>query len=501
MKKAEFDKKFKENKDLQIAVDALFSNRKVEEAKSMVHIGLLTTKDYSSLLNVANKEMTEGYSLIFALPGSFLSEEKPMIIRQELIERNLLDTIVLIPSHWLDNAKEDIALLFLNTVNRQKGIIKFVDVTYDSGSDCPPNGGSVANLIHYDTFPDVGNLPVENDEDQIDLLQNYFNEFIYVAGHYEIRATGYSLAPDKYIKRITSKYRHHLYELSGIWDTAKVKNAKGRIIHVYDLKDSASHYEIEVSSIKASEENGDFYALKGVFILVAKTKELRPTLVDTKGLAIYVPCNEITAISIDKDILLCDYVISELRQPYVALQLDRWRKELLPYIRIHVPNSTDSKSSIELQKESFVQSKFHDVCGSCEHQDLLHLLEELGREEIKNDASVPHKVRNVMESYVLPVLFNNGIRPSKKKSDDKDPNPKTNIRGYSLALQNTGHPEHIKRSFHTISELAPEGTHDNADTPIQKYIREGEAPYLTTSLVYDLINIIVWCKQFENKTI
>lgn len=500
MKIAEFSKKFKGNENLLIAIEALFINRGAKKTTSMVHLEMSVTKDYSPLFNVIDKEVEKGMSLVFALPSSFLSEEKARNIRQELIKRDLLDTVVVIPSYWLDNANVDIALLYLNTVNRQKGIVKFVDVTYDSGSDIGPNGRSVANLILCDAFPDLENLPVEIDEEQMDLLQEYFDEFIYVAGHYEIRNKEYSLAPDKYTKRIPSYDGYHLCEL---WDIVsyKVKNAKGRIIHDYDLKDSASHYEIEVSSINVSEGNGDFSALNGIFILVAKTDKLRPTLVDTKGHTIYVPCEEITAISIGKDNLLCDYVISELRKPYVAQQLDRWRKELVSSLRIHVPNGTEDKSSIELQRESFVQSKFHDVCEYCKHPDLLHLLSELGREEIKNDSSVPNKIRNVMENYVLPLLLKKGISPTKKESDDKGPNLKTNIAGYSKALPNDT-PAYIKGGFYTISFLAPEGSHDYEGANIQKLIRtEGVSPYLTTSLVYDLINIILWCKQFENKTI
>ena len=193
MKKAEFDKKFEEKKDLQIAVEALFSNRKVEEAKSMVHIELLSTKDYSSLLNVTNKEMAEGYSLVFALPSSFLSEEKAKIIRQELINRDLLDTIVLIPSDWIGNVRDDIALLFLNTNNRQKGIVKFIDITYDSGGDIAPNGWCVANLIFYNSFPGYENLRGIIDEDQEYLLGKYFDEFICEVGHYKIEKSNCSL--------------------------------------------------------------------------------------------------------------------------------------------------------------------------------------------------------------------------------------------------------------------------------------------------------------------
>ena len=498
MKKAEFDKKFEEKKDLQIAVEALFSNRKVEEAKSMVHIELLSTKDYSSLLNVTNKEMAEGYSLVFALPSSFLSEEKAKIIRQELINRDLLDTIVLIPSDWIGNVRDDIALLFLNTNNRQKGIVKFIDITYDSGGDIAPNGWCVANLIFYNSFPGYENLRGIIDEDQEYLLGKYFDEFICEVGHYKIEKSNCSLEPARYINRLPFFNGYHLYEL---WDTVdkKVKNTKGRIIHDYDLKDSTSHYEIDVSLIESSEGYGDYYVLNGRYILVAKTGKLCPTLVDTKGYTIYVPCEEIEAIANDDEELLNDYAISELRKPYVEWQRNKWQSGYVSFLRIPVPDSTDGKSSLELQRESFVHNKYKDVCEYCRHPDLFYLIAMLGEEEIKNDSSVPNKIRNVMENYVLPLLYKNDIKPQKGK-DGKEPDPKTNISGYSKALPK-GTPEYIKGGFYTISFLAPEGSHDHEGTKIQKAIREGECPYLSTSLVYDLINIIVLCKQFENKTI
>ena len=506
MKIAEFEKKFKGNENILIAIEALFLNRNVKRTKSMVQIELSVSNDYLSLSNLLSSEKEEYISVVYALPCSFLSAEKTKDIRQGLIDRDLLDTIVLIPSDWLDNASEDIALLFLNTNYRQKGIVKFIDVTYDSGSDIAPNGWSVANLIFYDAFPDCNNLRGEIDVDQMDLLQDYFDEFVYVSGYYNIRATGYSLEPARYIRRIQFISGHHLYEL---WNTVeeKVKNAKGRIIHDYDLKDSASHYEIDVLSIESQEGYDNYYVLNGKFILVAQKGKLRPTLIDTKGYTIYVPCKEISAIVNDDDELLDDYVICELRKPYVEWQLDKWKSEQTSYLRIHVPDNTNDKSSIEMQRESFVQSKFHDVCEYCEHPDLLYLMVMLGKEEIKNDSSVPNKIRNIMENYVLPLLYKNGIKPKENKNDTKPkedkkcyaPNVKTNISGYSKALPE-GTPRNIEGSFYTVSFLAPEGSHDYEDTKIQKTIREGLCPYLTTSLVYDLINIIMWCKQFENET-
>ena len=498
MKITEFEKRFEGNTNLLIAIESLVLNRKVKRTKSMVQIETSASNAYLFLTNLLNSEVGEYISMVYAVPCSFLSEENTKGIRQGLIAKDLLDAIVLIPSNWLDNASEDIALLYLNNNNRQKGVVKFIDITYDSGSDISPNGWSVANLIFYDAFPDNKNLRGEIDEEQQDLLVDYFDEFICVVGHYKIKTTGYSLEPARYIKRLPYFKGYHLYEL---WNTVdkKVRNAKGRIIHDYDLKDSASHYEIDVLSIESQEGYDDYYVLNGKFILVAKKGKLRPTLIDTKGYTIYVPCKEISAIvNDDDDELLDDYVICELRKPYVEWQLDKWKSEQTSYLRIHVLDNTNDKSSVELQRESFVQSKFHDVCEYCKHPDLLYLMAMLGKEEIKNDSSVPNKIRNVMENYVLPLLYRNDIKPKEDKKGNV-PNEKTNISGYSKALPK-GTPRNIKGSFYTISFLAPEGSHDYEDTKIQKDIRECLCPYLTTSLVYDLINIIIWCKQFENKT-
>lgn len=499
MKLTEFEKRFKGNANLLIAIESLFLNRKVKRTKSMVQIEMSASNEYLSLSNLLNSEDIGNISVVYVLPCSFLSEEKTKGIRQGIIDKDLLDTIVLIPSCWLDNVNEDIALLYLNNNNRQKGVVKFIDITYDSGSDIAPNGWGVANLIFYDAFPDCDNLLDGTDEEQMDLLQDYFNEFVYVAGHYEIKETGCSLNPVHYIKRIPHYNGHYLCEL---WDTVDktVSNAKGIILHEYDLKDSASHHEIEVSLIESSEGNGDYYVLYGQYILVAKTGKLRPTYINTKGYTFYAHCEEIIAITVDNKKWLYDYAICELRKPYVEWQRDKWQRGLVSFLRIYIPDSTDGKTSIELQRESFVQSKFYDVCESCKHPDLLYLMAMLGKEEIKNDSSVPNKIRNVMENYVLPLLYKNAIKPKEDKNGNV-PNEKTNISAYSKALSISEEtPTHIKTSFYAISFLAPEGSHDNEDSKIQKNIRKGLCPYLTTSLVYDLINIIVWCKQFENKT-
>ncbi len=499
----EFNKIYKENEDLLITVKALFLNRNIEGENQVVYVEMSLLSGNISLLDIISQDINNGKSIVYAVPVAILSDEKSADFRKELIEHDYVDMIMLIPQNWIKDAHTNIALLFLNRKNRQRGIVKFIDITYDSGSDFFPGKCCTANLIFYDSFPGYNNLLGDFEDEDGDFLQNYFDEFIYVAGHYLIMLADYSLHPCEYIHRLPSYKGYKLYEL---WDFEDndITNAKGLIIHTSNLKDSSTHYKIDLSLIEASEEYGKFNSLNGRYVLIAKQGKLRPTLIDTEGMTMYVPSNEIEALRENDDFYL-DYFISELRKQYVTQQLDKWRKNIVSYLRIFRPFDTDKKTSLELQKDIFVRSKFSDVCEYCKHPDLIDLLAELSNEKIKTDSDIPHKVRNVMENYVISLLLDNDIKPLQIKNGEKKELEKskwkTNIRGYSYAIEELKAPKHVQRSFHTISDLAPEGAHDTEDTHIQKLIREGTAPYLTTTLVYDLINVVVWCKKFENKRI
>ena len=497
----DFNKIYEGNEDLLITVKALFWNRNIEGDNQVVYVEMSPGNCGMPLLNAISKDIDNGKSMVCAVPVAILSDDKSKDFRKELIDKDYVDIIVLIPKNWFRDASTDIALLLLNRENRQRGIVKFIDVTYDAtGNRNFPGGWSTAKLLQYDAFPgseilfgELGEEDGDHDEEEVDLLSSYFDEFIYIAGHYLLKRADhdYSLHPSEYIHRLPSKEGYKLYELYDFEDNC-ITNAKGLIIHTKDLKDSSTHYQIDLSLIEESEEHGEFYSLNGRYVLLSKQGKLRPTLIDTKGLTIYVPSNEIEVLCENHELNL-EYCINELRESYVEKQLGRWRNEG-GYLRILRPYGTNEES-LELQKKIFVKRKFRDVCEYCIHDDLIDMLAELSDEKIKTDTHIPFKVRNVVEKYVLDLLEKNDIKP-----EDKDANLDTNIRGYSKAVYKIA-PKHVQRSFHTISDLVPEGAHDNKNAHIQKLIREGTAPYLTTTLVYDLINVVVWCKKFENKRI
>ena len=53
-------------------------------------------------------------------------------------------------------------------------------------------------------------------------------------------------------------------------------------------------------------------------------------------------------------------------------------------------------------------------------------------------------------------------------------------------------PVHIQRSLHTCVDVTNPGCHR---TECDSAVKEGRAPYLIRSLVFDLLNILYWCKD------
>ena len=189
------------------------------------------------------------------IPKTYLFYNSSQPIREKIVLENLLETVIVIPSYWVNNANRDIdmSILFLNPKSKRPGNIKFVDITYDSGCGIGPDGLATINLLYFDAFPDIDNLIGDMYDEEIDLLQDYFSELTCIAGNYTVKADGFSLDPAHYINRIMHVDGYSLYEL---WDTETktIENARGRIIHISDLKDSPTCYELDVSSIAITEE-------------------------------------------------------------------------------------------------------------------------------------------------------------------------------------------------------------------------------------------------------
>ena len=165
-------------------------------------------------------------------------------------------------------------------------------------------------------------------------------------------------------------------------------------------------------------------------------------------------------------------------------------QELFNAIRIKVNNSP----------HNFVINKYSDVCRFCNHPSLISLLKKLefGEDALQADEQIPNTCRSILEWLEQSLVFkkyglsykiiSNKIETKKKEEMELYKTDKS----FKLTI-----PPHLARSFHFCCEVTNEGSHEILS---KKLIREGKAPYLNKSLIFNLLNVLKWCAELDIKT-
>lgn len=501
---------WEQNENLKPTVETLlrnYINGEPDESKLIVNIDPFhedvkssdTQKtDWASFLVKRGMDALEGTKdahIICAVKVSFLKESNQQL-RKQMIDSDVLETVIVLPGFWLGKSKENFALLSLKKCKR-KYVTKFIDITYDCGNEEYFNGGCVENLIIHDAFPGMDNLQkCHMYEDQIDDFANYFHELSRVVGCHEIGINNYSLSPSTYIDNIPHVDGYILQELLDSYTKDKQQEVyvKGRIVSLSDLKDSITHNKLSIDSVIRASKKGNYKEFNGKAVLVSKSGALRPTIIDTYGQSLYVPMDEMCIIQEDNSLCL-EYVATELYQDYVKKQLRAWHDNHVTYLRIRVPEDTEDKTSLERQKECFTHAIFSDILDYCQRDDMRELLWEMYNNKIRTNKNVPFMVRNIMCDFVLPKLNELRILPIKLNDAKANLNECSKFFGDRNVKDILNIPIYIQRCFHSISEICNNGAH-----PIetQELIEKEDAPYLNTTLIYELINIIKWCSMLSS---
>lgn len=162
----EFEKQYKNENDFRITILSLFFNAgyQLEELRSTNSVYVITSLDSEninkSILNCIKECKEQETPVAITIPKTYLFYNSSQPIREKIVLENLLETVIVIPSYWVNNANRDIdmSILFLNPKSKRPGNIKFVDITYDSGCGIGPDGLATINLLYFDAFPDIDNL-------------------------------------------------------------------------------------------------------------------------------------------------------------------------------------------------------------------------------------------------------------------------------------------------------------------------------------------------------
>ena len=156
------------------------------------------------------------------------------------------------------------------------------------------------------------------------------------------------------------------------------------------------------------------------------------------------------------------------------------------------------KKAVKDSPRYVARQKFADVCAFYTHDDLVDLLVKLDTDQIKTDVDIPKKVRDIL-SWVMKKLNSLCVLPIKANENV------TNLAECSRFLGNDmmqGYvPLHVQRNFFACVSVANEGAHRNDEelSKVQTLLRNGDAPYLNSALIYELLSILRWCSTFDSK--
>lgn len=297
--------------------------------------------------------------LITIVPQSFLQrahgEEH---ILANLIESDLIDTIISLPGGFLVNTGIPISILVINKEKKFKGKVRLInaDKYIDINSDKSPKLNEIA-LLEL--------MLNSSDDDALRIIDNK-----------EIRELNYSLnAPRYFQKEIVLNENEKLVPLSDVLlfikGDKKEMPKTGKLLRIRDLKDEKIEFQLNVDELEDTElQRNDLNKIEQSCLLVAvRWKSLKPTYFNFTGTPIFRSA-DVLAFEIDESILDYNYLINELQADYVKEQLDSFRVgSTVPVIR------RDELLKVKIKLLSLKEQKAK-VKGLHELSDKIKVLQE-----------------------------------------------------------------------------------------------------------------------------
>lgn len=391
------------------------------------------------------KLLNKNGKFISLFPDRILSSNsrEERLIRETLVENDLVDTVISLPSGIIANTGIKLSLLVLNKNKQIPNQIRYVNAE-----------SFVIEKSRKEKILDFASI--------LDLLANsdtYNEKLIYVDNKDAIQ-NNYDLSVHRYfIKQpengvplgaiLTPIHGNRIPELE-TFNLVKISNLKNNIID----------FEIDVNSIESYENSNNrrFEKIEeDCLLLTTRFKNLKPTFFKFSGEPLYIDGQNISAFKIDDTKVDVKYLIKELLSDYVLKQVEAYskgtaitflsRNDLLN-IKINLP-------SLEEQKSIYLKAVNKDF--SNEKKQLFEKYEEQITDINDENSFLRHQIagsikdiksslkmlNKILESKVEPVISN--VFELKFSEDMSN-----NLGGYLNSMNN--HLISIEKSMKTVKK-------------------------------------------------
>lgn len=310
----------------------------------------------------ALRQISPNGKAVFLTSTGFLSNSNRNAkeLRKDLIERGILEYIVLLPSKLFANTSIPSVAIFLNSMPDKKGGVTILDASefvLSSGKkDKVLDTGRVLDVLLQDGKSNEKRWVPNNEIVEQDYnfnIRRYLLDESSIESEYAVVTLG-QIAEERPRERQIDQ------------------GTVGKFIRIRDLKNEILDHTIDLSEIEINEIPSHAYEVKYASLLLAlRFKTLKPTIIGFSGeKSIVYVSNDILTLKVDQSKIDISYLISELNSDFVLKQVASYqygaaipslRKRDALNLKIRLPDIETQRKIFQDKLEAFYKEKDREL--------------------------------------------------------------------------------------------------------------------------------------------
>ena len=283
-------------------------------------------------------DLKEDGKLVVLVAENFLWSNGPnQKLRENLINEDLLESVISFPAGILQHASIKTSVLVINKAKKTRGIVNFIDAAdfvskQNAKTQILDDKALIAlieNDIETNSYKKISNSIIKNADSFLDAQRYFIEDF-----------EGFKLQDFA----------------TPIRGTNAAKNQIVKWVRIKDLKDDNLNFHLQIDEVDEVELTKSANKIDESCILVSKVgSSLKPTFFQFFGTPIVIS-HEILALRLDEKFAMSIYVTNELYEDYVVKQIEAFRKGVsvpklntsdILNIKLSIPSIEEQRGQVE----------------------------------------------------------------------------------------------------------------------------------------------------------